>query len=97
MRLKTLELEVSDIDAASDALTRVVGTGPFRASAPGSATRDAFIGCQVIRLRAAIGSVPVATWPVASIHLLAPRLDSVNTLAASRTLELLGCRFIVTT
>jgi hypothetical protein len=97
VRLKTLELEVSDIDAAGDALTKAVGIGPFRASASGRATRDASIGRQMIRLRAEIGSVPLGTWPVASIHLLAAPLDSVATPAASRALELLGCRFIVTT
>ncbi len=95
VRLETLELEVPDIARASGALLRTVGIGPFRPSLSGRRTRDAPIGRQTVRLRAAMGLITVATWPVATIHLRAVPVDFTATPVEPRTVEFLGCRFIV--
>ena len=95
VRLETLELEVPEIARTSGALLRTVGIGPFRPSLSGRRTRDAPIGRQTVRLRAAMGLVAVATWPVATIHLRAVPVDFAATPVEPRTVELLGCRFVV--
>lgn len=95
VRLDTLELEVPDIVRTIGALMRTVGIGPFRPSLSGRRTRDAPIGRQTVRLRATMGIVSVATWPVATIHLRAVPVDATATPVERRTIESPGCRFIV--
>jgi len=95
VRLETLELEVPDIARASGALHRTLGFGPFRPSLSGRRTRDAPIGPQTVRLRAAMGLVAATTWPVVTIHLRAVPADFTATPVEPRTVELLRCRFIV--
>ncbi len=90
VRLETLELDVPDIARTSGALFRTVGIGPFRPSLSGRRTRDAPIGQQTVRLRAAMGLVTVATWPVATIHLRAVPVDFTATPVEPRTVELWG-------
>ena len=75
--------------------TWTIGIGPFRPSLSGRRARDAPIGRQTVRLRAAMGLVAVATWPVATIHLRAVPVDFAATPVEPRTVELLGCRFVV--
>jgi len=95
VRLETLELEVRDIAQTSNALLRTVAIGPFSPSVSGGRTRDAPVGQQKIRLRAAMGLVTSAIWSVATIHLRALPTASTATPAESSTVELLGCRFII--
>lgn len=88
VRLETLELEVTDMAGTIGALMRTTGIGPFRPSLAGGGARDAAIGGQTIRLR----SLPASrsSRSVVAIHL---RVD--GPAVEPRTVEALGCRFVV--
>lgn len=83
VRLETLGLPVDDTNVAIQRFGRAVGLR-FRPSLAGGGSRDAVVGRQTVRLRPRRGG-PAA----AAVHLtVAARIEP-------RTVELLGCRWII--
>lgn len=91
VRLEILELGTRDAPGTIAGLMRTVRIGPFRPSLAGGGTRDAVVGSQTLRLRPSRAMMPATAggWPVATVHLRAV------TPAEPRTVELLGCRFVL--
>jgi hypothetical protein len=83
VRLETLELPVDDVNATIQRFARTAGLR-FRPSLAGGGSRDTVVGAQTARLRARRTGSEVAT-----IHLV------VNGASEARTVDLLGCRWVV--
>jgi len=82
VRLDVLELPTGSVPATIQRLTRALGLR-FRPSLSGGGARDANIGSQTLRLRPSRGE-PAAP----SIHLASPA-------AIDRSVEALGCRWVL--
>ena len=80
--LDVLELPVDDPNAASQRLLRALGLR-FRPSLAGAGARDASVGRQIVRLRPRRGG---GATPVIRLRARA---------AEERTIEMLGCRWVV--
>jgi len=83
VRLDALELPTGSVPATIQRLTRALGLR-FRPSLAGGGARDANIGSQTVRLRPSRGE-PAAP---PSIHLASPA-------AIDRSVEALGCRWVL--